>query len=226
MENFWDFSVWGDLHLIVMLLLSLLVANALKRAIPFLQASLIPTSVLGGAILLLVSGTYKLFAGVNLFDTAFFAGHGTAMLEIITYHALALGFIASSLKTSDEKLTRQRTTEIFNTGVTTVATYLLPAVLGFGITLVAAKVVVGFFPAAGVLLPFGYGQGPGQAMNYGGIYELEYGFEGGKSFGLTIAALGFICAALGGVFHLNLLKRKRQIVIGSGEDIAYDAEEI
>ena len=34
MENFWDFSVWGDLHLIAMLLLSLLVANALKKAIP------------------------------------------------------------------------------------------------------------------------------------------------------------------------------------------------
>lgn len=226
MENFWDFSVWGDLHLIVMLLLSLLVANALKRAIPFLQASLIPTSVLGGVLLLLASGIYKLFTGDSLFDTAFFAGHGTAMMEIITYHTLALGFIASSLKTSDEKMTKQRTVEIFNTGVTTVATYLLQAILGLGITMVVAMIVTGFFPAAGVLLPFGYGQGPGQAMNYGGIYELEYGFEGGKSFGLTVAAFGFISAAIGGVFHLNLLKRKRKIVIGSGEDIDFDAEEI
>lgn len=226
MENFWDFSVWGDLHLIVMLLLSLLVANALKRAIPFLQASLIPTSVLGGVLLLLASGIYKLFTGDSLFDTAFFAGHGTAMMEIITYHTLALGFIASSLKTSDEKMTKQRTVEIFNTGVTTVATYLLQAILGLGITMVVAMIVTGFFPAAGVLLPFGYGQGPGQAMNYGGIYELEYGFEGGKSFGLTVAAFGFISAAIGGVFHLNLLKRKRKIVIGSGEDIEFDAEEI
>lgn len=226
MENFWDFSVWGDLHLIVMLLMSLLVANALKRAIPLLQASLIPTSVLGGAILLLASGIYKLFTGDSLFDTAFFAGHGTAMMEILTYHTLALGFIASSLKSSDEKMTKQRTEEIFNTGVTTVSTYLLQAILGFGITIVAARIIAGFFPAAGVLLPFGYGQGPGQAMNYGGIYELEYGFEGGKSFGLTIAAFGFISAAIGGVFHLNLLKRKRKIVIGSGEELNFDTEEI
>ena len=122
MEDFWDFSVWGDLHLLVMLLLSLLVANALKRAMPILQASLIPTSVLGGAILLLISGVYKLLTGDRLFDTAFFAGHGTAMMEIITYHTLALGFIASSLKTSDEKMSKQRTEEIFNTGVTTVST--------------------------------------------------------------------------------------------------------
>ncbi|MBE6963141.1 MAG: hypothetical protein E7443_00890 [Ruminococcaceae bacterium] len=226
MENFWDFSVWGDFHLIAMLLLSLLAANALKRVIPMLRASLIPTSVLGGALLLLASGLYKLFTGDVMFDTAFFAGKGMALLETITYHTLALGFIASTLKTSDEKMTKQRTVEIFNTGVTTVSTYLMQAVLGFGITMVAAKLVSDFFPAAGVLLPFGYGQGPGQAMNYGGIYELEYGFEGGKSFGLTIAALGFISAALGGVIHLNLLKKKRKINIGSGEEISYDTEEI
>jgi len=226
MENFWDFSVWGDIHLFAILLASLLVANALKRAIPALQASLIPTSVLGGGILLAVSGLYKLFTGDMFFDTPFFAGHGMAMMETITFHMLALGFIASSLKTSDGKMTKQRSVEIFNTGVTTVSTYLLQAVLGFGITLIAASVIKGFFPAAGVLLPFGYGQGPGQAMNYGGIYEMEYGFEGGKSFGLTVAALGFICAALGGVFHLNLLKRKRKIIIGSGENVDYSTEEV
>ncbi len=227
MENFWDFSVWGNIHIFAMILLSLLIANAIKRAIPFLQASLIPVSVLGGVVLIMVSGVYKLLGGdVSLYDTPFFAGQGTAMMETITYHTLALGFIASSLKTSEEKLTKKRSEEIFNTGVTTVATYLLQAVLGFGITLAVAMIITGFFPAAGVLLPFAYGQGPGQAMNYGGIYEMQFGFEGGKSFGLTIAAFGFISAALGGVFHLNLLKRKRKIVIGSGEDIDYDTEEI
>lgn len=227
MENFWDFSVWGNIHLFAVILLSLLVANAVKRAIPFLRASLIPTSVLGGVVLILLSGVYKLFGGeISLYDTPFFAGNGTAMLETITYHTLALGFIASSLKTSEEKLTKKRSEEIFNTGVTTVSTYLLQAILGFAVTMVVARVIAGFFPAAGVLLPFGFGQGPGQAMNYGGIYEMQFGFEGGKSFGLTIAAFGFISAALGGVFHLNLLKRSRKIVIGSGEDIDYDTEEI
>lgn len=226
MENFWDFSVWGDMHLFALLLVGLLLANLIKRTVPFLQASLIPTSVLGGALLVLVSSIYKMFFGVNMFDTDFFAGHGTAMLEMITYHALALGFIASSLKTSDEKMSKQRSVEIFNTGVTTVGTYLLQAVIGFGITLIAVKVMTNFFPAAGVLLPFAYGQGPGQAMNYGGIYELQYGFEGGKSFGLTLAAFGFISAAVGGVFHLNLLKRKRKLVIGKGEEINHDLEAV
>jgi len=213
MENFWDYSVWGTLHIVAALLMSLLAANMLKRAIPALQASLIPTSVLGGGILLMISGLYKLFTGDVMFDTAFFGGNGMATLEVITYHTLALGFIASAFKSGSGKLSRKRTVEIFNTGVTTVATYLLQAVLGFGITLIAAKLVSGFFPAAGVLLPFGYGQGTGQALNYGSIYEFEFGFAGGKSFGLTIAALGFLSAAIGGVIHLNILKKQGKIAL-------------
>ncbi|MBR6700714.1 MAG: hypothetical protein IKL72_03185 [Firmicutes bacterium] len=208
MENFWGFNVWGVVNLFALLLLSLLAANALKRKIRILQASLIPTSVLGGLILLLISGVYKLFTGDLMFDTPFFGGNGMEILETITYHALALGFIASALKTSKNKLTKKRSIEIFDTGVTTVSTYLLQAILGLGITIVAAMLIKDFFSAAGLLLPFGYGQGTGQAMNWGGIYEFEHGFDGGKSFGLTVATLGFISASLGGVFHLHRLKRQ------------------
>ena len=50
MSNFWDFSVWGFVNLIAVLLLSLLLANMCKRRIKFLKNSLIPTSVLGGLI--------------------------------------------------------------------------------------------------------------------------------------------------------------------------------
>jgi len=225
-ENFWDFSVWGTFHVIAVLLVSLLAANMVKKAVPMLQASLIPTSVLGGGILIVVAGIYKAFTGSVMFDEAFFGGNGTTKLEIITYHALALGFIASTFKPSHGKLTKKRTTEIFNTGVTTVATYLLQAVFGLAISMVAALVVTDFFPAAGILLPFGYGQGTGQALNYGGIFENQYGFVGGKSFGLTIAALGFLSASFGGVFHLNLLRRKGKIAARSNADEVIHAEDI
>lgn len=219
MENFWDSSVWGGFMVVAVLLMSLLLANALKRRISFLGASLIPTSVLGGLILLAISGIYKLFTGELLFDSEIFGGHGMNTMEVITYHALALGFIASTFKASKGKLTKKRTEEIFNTGVTTVSTYLLQAVFGFGVTLLAAWLMKGIFAAAGVILPFGYGQGPGQAMNYGNIYEVEHGFEGGKSFGLTIAALGFLAASLGGVVHLNILKKKGKIAsFGASEE--------
>ena len=226
MENFWDFNVWGSFNVLSVLLISLLAANMLKKAIPWLQASLIPTSVLGGGILIVVAGIYKAITGDIMFDTPFFGGNGTAQLEVITYHTLALGFIASAFKSSKNKMTKQRTVEIFNTGVTTVSTYLLQAVCGFGISMIACLVMKDFFPAAGVLLPFGYGQGTGQAMNYGTIYETQFGFSGGKSFGLTIAALGFLSASIGGVIHLNILKKKGKITPHKGEEGAIRSEQI
>lgn len=223
MENFWDFSVWGTVNLITVVLLSLLAANVLKKWFPILKVSLIPTSVLGGLILLAAAGIYKLITGELLFDTAFFGGSGMVTLEMITYHTLALGFIAATLKSSDAVLNKKRSTEIFNTGVTTVATYLIQGIVGLGITIVASLIMKEFFAAAGLLLPFGYGQGTGQAMNYGTIYEVDYGFVGGKSFGLTIAALGFISASIGGVIHLNVLRRKNLITVDEGDN--YGIEE-
>ncbi len=208
MENFWDYSVWGWILLLTVLLGSLLVGNALKKSIAVLRNSLIPTSVLGGLVLILVAAVYKWSTGEVMFDADIFGSNGTQTLEIITYHALALGFIASAFRTNGGKLTKQRTTEIFNTGVTTVSTYLLQGICGMAITILAAVLLKDFFAAAGLLLPFGYGQGTGQALNYGNIYETQYGFSGGKSFGLAIAALGFLSASFGGVIHLNIMKKK------------------
>ncbi len=206
--SFWDYEVWGTFNLIAVLLISLLAANSLKKVIPALKQSLIPSSVLGGILVLIVSIIYEAKTGNRMLDTNFFGGNGSGVLEIFTYHCLALGFIATTLKPSNGKFGKERTREIFDTGVTTVSTYLLQAVLGISITLIASLISSKIFPAAGVLLPFGYGQGTGQALNYGNIYELEHGFVGGKSFGLTIAALGFLSASIGGVIHLNILKRK------------------
>ena len=200
------------------LLGSLLVGNILKKSIPFLRNSLVPTSVLGGVLLLIIASAYQVITGDVMFDTEVFGGKGTETLEIITYHTLALGFIASAFKTTGGKLTKQRTGEIVNTGVTTVATYIIQGISGLAITIVAALVLEDFFSAAGVLLPFGYGQGTGQALNYGNIYETDYGFAGGRSFGLTIAALGFLSASIGGVIHLNVMKKRGKLVLSKRTD--------
>ena len=226
MSNFWDFSVWAWINTFAVLLGSLLVGNMLKRSIPFLRDSLTPTSVIGGIILLIVAAIYKAITGDVMFDTAAFGANGTAHLEVITYHALALGFIASSFKTTNSKLTKKRSVEIFNTGVTTVSTYLLQGTVGLGITILCTFIVKDFFAAAGVLLPFGYGQGTGQALNYGTIYEVEHGFVGGKSFGLTIAALGFLSASIGGVIHLNVMKKRGRIVLSQRSDGSTHSEEV
>ena len=69
MGTFWDFSAWGFFNLTAILLASLLAANMLKRSIPWLEASLIPTSVLGGGLLLLISVIYNNITGTEFFNT-------------------------------------------------------------------------------------------------------------------------------------------------------------
>lgn len=245
MINFWESSVWGFILLLSVLLVTILVANILKRTIPFFKNSLIPTSVLAGGMILIVSIAYTLIIEnvgnlsetmpKNLFELSVFGNYGSAtnedgatvpitginILEVVTYHSLALGFIATAFKPDSAKLTKKRSIEVFDTGVTTVSTYLLQGALGLGITLLF-PMLVGGFTAAGLILPFGYGQGTGQALNYGKIYE-GLGFSNGSSFGLTIAALGFLSASIGGVIHLNITKRKLKKKLGSVED---DDEEI
>ena len=217
MQNFWDSGVWGTVNLAAVLMVSLIVGNALKKTLQFLRRSLIPTSVLGGLLLLLTGVVFRLITGNVMLDTEFFGGSGLNMAETITYHCLALGFIATVFKHQGEKRSKDRTREIFNTGVTTVSTYLLQGVLGLGITIVWAMLSSEMFSAAGILLPFGYGQGTGQALNYGSIYEADYGFVGGKSFGLTVAAMGFLSAAIGGVIHLNMMRRRGKFTGGFEE---------
>ncbi len=226
MIHFWESDVWGWMLLFAVLLGSLLVGNTLRRKIKLLRESLIPTSVIGGIVLLIFTGIYKLITGDVFFDTTMFGGNGTAALEIITYHALALGFIASSLKSSDKPTGKKRLVEIFDTGVTTVSTYLLQGVFGMGITILAAMTFMpDLFKASGLILPFGYGQGTGQALNYGIIYE-DKGFVGGADFGLTIAALGFLSAAIGGVVHLNWRKATGKLVKSARTDGSDYHEEV
>ena len=56
--NFWDSEAWSLINLTAVLLIGLLAGNLLKKSVGFLRRSLIPTSVLGGLILLAVSVVY------------------------------------------------------------------------------------------------------------------------------------------------------------------------
>lgn len=220
--DFSAFSVWSFVLIVALLLASLVVASALKHFIPALDKTLIPSSVLGGIILLLLSTITYYAAGEYLFNMQLFSPEGTdaaysgmEVLELITYHCLGLGFIAMGMRSSKKKFTKRRAGEIFDSGVITVNGYLIQATVGIAITMIAASAigVPGLIDAAGILLAFGFGQGTGQALNYGNIYEQDYGFVDGGQFGLTIAALGFLVACIVGVIYMNVMRRKGKIVI-------------
>lgn len=116
--NFWDTGVWGGLNVFAFLFLGLLAASLVKKSVKPLRESLMPTAVLAGFLLMVVSGIYMVFSGHSLFQTNFMGGNGFDILETITYHALALGFIASMFESSGDKGSKERKIEIFNTGVT------------------------------------------------------------------------------------------------------------
>ena len=204
--NLWDAEVWSFIITLSLLFMAMFVANSLRRTNKFIRRLIIPSSVVGGFIRLIANFLCKEFLNFPLYSTS--------TLEILTYHGLGLGFAALSLRKSEAKKDKTARREAFNTGVTVVNGYLLQAVSGLAIT-IALYYLIGSFYASGVLLPMGFGQGPGQAYNWGHNYEVGSwpapftgGFVHGTSFGLAVAAMGFVSASVGGIYYLNRLKRK------------------
>jgi len=200
--NFWDVSVWSFVVTLAILLGGMLLANALRRKVPFIRRSLIPSSVLGGFIVLFVDKIFEAAFGYPIFKPA--------ILETLTYHGLGLGFVALAWRSIDRTKGKKAKTDIFNTSTVVVGSYLIQGIVGLVITIILFY-LIGSYAAAGVLLPMGFGQGPGQAYNWGHIFQsyTDYAaFDNGASFGLTVAALGFVSASLGGVFFLNRMKKK------------------
>ena len=204
--SFGDESVWSFLIQIFILILALLVGNILRRKIPFIRKSLIPTSLLGGLLILLI----KL---LPFYDNIV----NQATMEIITYHALGIGFIALGLKQAKDS---QKTSagKVMETGILTAATYVIQGLVGLVVTMVLFY-LIGFFPGGGIILALGFGQGTGQALNYGKMYETDFGFVGGTTWGLTIATVGFLVASIVGVAYMNVLRKKGKLRLRGGESI-------
>ena len=187
-------ALWAPLIQIGIIAMLILVANVLRRKIAFIRNSLMPTAVLAGFLMLLLRNL-----GFEVIDGIF--------LESVTYHAIALGFIALSLRVPEDAEGESKFLAPKN-GALIVSTYLVQALTGLAISLILAYTVMpDLFKASGILLPMAYGQGPGQANNVGTTYE-ALGMVGGRSFGLSLAAAGYLCACLVGVVYMNILSRK------------------
>lgn len=196
-------EAWQWLVQFCILAVALLLGNVLRTQIPFLKKSLLPSALLGGLLLLL----FKAFPGCREIINK-------PMMEIVTYHALGLGFVALALKNNKVE-SKSSGMKVIETGALTAATYVIQGIIGLVVSILFFLVGKKFFYAAGLLLPMGYGQGPGQALNIGKIYTGWAEAQGidfaGADFGLSIAAMGFIVGSLIGVIYMNILRRKGKL---------------
>lgn len=191
-------SLWNVIIQFGILAATILLSNLLRRKVPFIKKSLMPTAVIGGFLLLIMRWT-----GLFSFDMQF--------MEILIYHGIALGFIAMSLRIPAQNAEEKGSLIGLKSGAIIVGSYLVQAIAGISISLALALTIQpGLFKAAGILLPMGFGQGPGQANNVGATYEAA-GFIGGRSFGLSLAAAGYLCACVIGIITLKRLSVQGKI---------------
>ncbi len=211
----WDFTlanygaVWSFLVQLGLLLLFLVMGNILRRTIPLFRKCLIPSALLGGALLLIVDIICKQ-CGITLVDNR--------LMQVITYHCLAIGFAAMTLKT--EKSTHKTNrAQVLEFGALQGGTYMLQAFAGLGITLVMFLLtryggkVISYI--CGLILPLAYGQGPGNALSWDINFTNTPAaqFAGNGSFGLSLASIGFVVASVFGVLHINIYKKRGDLQV-------------
>ncbi len=211
----WDFTlenytaVWSFMVQFGLIMLFLMLGNILRRKIPLFRNRLIPSALLGGSVLLIINIICKQFDFV-LVDNR--------LMQVITYHCLAIGFAAMTLKT--EKSTHKTNkAQVVEFGALQGGTYMLQAFVGLGITLIMFLLtrhggkVISYI--CGLILPLSFGQGPGNALswdiNFTNTPATE--FAGNGSFGLSLASIGFIVASVFGIFYINVHKNRGDLEI-------------
>ena len=203
-----NIALWSPVVQLGIIALLVLISNILRLKVPFVKKTLMPTSVLAGFLLLgfKYTGLLEINAG---------------LLDALTYHGIALGFIAMSLRVTKNDFSQGggvRTA--VNSGAMIVSSYMIQGIVGLLISLgLAYTIKPDMFKAAGILLPMGFGQGPGQANNIGSSYE-ALGFAGGKSYALAIAATGFLVACTIGVIYLNVQAKRGKFERKNAEEEA------
>lgn len=193
----------------------ILLGNILRRKTPFFRNYLIPTGLIAGFIGLglkyIFTGTGLTISGAPIIDEDY--------MHFVTYHSLAIGFIALTLVSAAKP--QKKDGRPIKSGILIVTTYLIQGVLGVALSILVGLMFAGSAiskaPYAGVLLPLGFGQGPGQAGNIGGSFETLLDKDGnpalnalvgGRDFGLSVAALGFLIATIVGTIILNVMNRR------------------
>lgn len=172
----------------------------LRAKIPFLRRMLVPVSVLAGMI-----GFIFMNVVPGAFHTELGGADANMFTEIVnvmfTISFISIGLTDAKKKKSSSGEGKKQSGMMkgaLGMGIIWCALYILTPVIGYLLIAVIGK-PFGMDPEYGMLIPFAFCQGPGQAATYGYIFESQYGFPNSSQVAITFAAVGFLAAFLVGV---------------------------
>ncbi|RMH68293.1 MAG: hypothetical protein D6685_02370 [Bacteroidetes bacterium] len=209
-SNPWDLDV--NLHAVVLdfmfLGTFLLVGTALRRYVRLFQRYLIPNALIGGFAALLVSTQ-----GLGWVDMP------SDRLGLYVYHLLALTFVALGLRKQKNRWGKGPLSK----ALASLASLLVQAIVGLIVAFVLVYTLYpNLFVGTGLMVPLGFGMGPGMAYSIGRNWE-QFGFAGGGQVGLTFAVIGYLFAFIGGMALVNWgIRTRRSALIDEGDEVSED----
>lgn len=171
----------------------LIIGVILRSNISFFQRFLLPSSIIGGIIGLIIHQIFK--------DNSFIQEYiKYPYLESFAYHFFNISFISIGLTPSEEfkKTNYQLYKGSLWMALMQGITFPLQTVIGGLFVLIVLYLNYKIHPTFGFLFPLGFNEGPGQALSFGKVWE-TFGFEDATTIGLTFATLGYIYCIFVGV---------------------------
>lgn len=174
----------------------LLIGMVLRAKIKFLSNMLVPASVIGGiiGIILMNIPAFPKFTGVD-----------PQMCNQIVGFFFTLSFISIGLTSTPKEegkssgdTAKQMMKGSLGMGLLWGAMYCFTPIIGFLVLMVIGG-AFGMDAGFGALIQFAFCQGPGQASTFGSIIEANGALPGATQVAITYAVIGFLLAFLVGV---------------------------
>ncbi len=168
----------------------LYVGAIIRMRVPLIQNSLIPASIVGGAI------------GFVLINTGLSFGYTSDDFVAFTFHFFTLSFMSLVLTGSPAG---QPSGQGYLRGGVWLAmlwtmSLVMQAMIGLMVILAYNQVSASeVSPYLGMIVAHGFTQGPGQALALGNIWESNFAVPNAASTGLVYASFGFIVSFIIGV---------------------------
>lgn len=169
----------------------LCIGAIIRSKVNFVKKMFVPTSVIAGILGLILINTIdttKSSAGIYVDFVNY--------LFTITF--ISIGLTSTQRSSKQQNISQKIAKGSLAMGFTWNILYALTPAVG-AILFIWIGGYFGMTPIHGLLIPFAFAQGPGQAATFGTIMEQQYGILNAASVGITFSVIGFLVCFLVGV---------------------------